>query len=140
MARRKLAAKPGEDAENAKKAALACDLRCDGMTYAEIATAMHVSASTAQRLVERGCYAIMEEPGRRALAVELRRLERMHRGLVAAGAFEGDGRTVIAAMKVGERRAKLLGLDQAAKVELTGKGFGDMTDAEVLALAKGGTT
>jgi hypothetical protein len=57
--------------------------------------------------------------------------------LVSGGAYGGEPQSVSAAVKVLERRAKLLGLDAPTKVkaEVTGS-LKDMTDAELLELKK----
>jgi hypothetical protein len=85
--------------------------------------------------VERGLAGLVAEPAARLRAVELRHLERMRRGLAAAGAFDGDPKAVAAAVRVAERIARLQGLDAPTRVDATvTKSLHDMTDAELLAL------
>ena len=112
--------KPGEDAKTRERAARALDLRITGATYRQIAQALHVNEKTAY-------YDVQDELGRldaltrqqaeRLRDLEMRRLDQLTVAL-ASGIRAGEPRAVLAAVRLMERRAKLLGLD--APLQVTG--------------------
>jgi DNA-binding CsgD family transcriptional regulator len=112
--------RPGEDAKTRERAARALDLRITGATYRQIAKALNVNEKTAY-------YDVQDELGRldaltlkkaeRYRDLETRRLDQLTIAL-AAGIRAGDPRAILAAARLMERRAKLLGLD--APLQVTG--------------------
>jgi len=103
----------GEDAANRDRAVKALDLRIDGATYRQIGAHLGVSECTAYHDVqdELGRLdAIGKEKAERLRELEIRRLDALTMAL-APGIQSGDVRAILAAVRVMERRAKLLGLD-----------------------------
>ncbi len=101
-------------------------LRCTGATYRAIAKALSVSVSTAHDLVSKAIVERREQKAKRTdelVELELERCDQLQRAL-AKKANEGNERAVTASLKIMERRAKLLGLDAAQKVEHSGSGAG----------------
>lgn len=130
----------------------ALELRRMGLGYVEIAEAMGISKSQAQRLVvaalaDSRAEITAEADGLRA--EELSRLDAMLRGLWP-DARKGSVSAVDRVLKIMERRAKLLGLD--APLRLAHGGDGDappiqsehgiyaISDAELEAIARGRRT
>jgi len=103
----------GEDAAKRDRAVKALDLRIDGATYRQIGAHLGVSECTAYHDVqdELGRLdAIGKEKAERLRELEIRRLDALTMAL-APGIQSGDVRAILAAVRVMERRAKLLGLD-----------------------------
>jgi hypothetical protein len=97
----------------AARAQQALDLRIAGATYRQIATSLAVSLKTAYRAVQAALGELDDEVQQRAerlRELEAARLDRLNVAL-ANGIKSGDPRAVVAAVRVMERRAKLLGLD-----------------------------
>lgn len=127
-----------EDAEHDAEAAR---LRAQGWAYRRIAAHLGISVSTAHTRVERALKETVQEAAAEVRTLELERLdalyvaamdvlERQH-VTVSHGKviYQGeqpliDDGPVLAAidrlLKISERRAKLLGLDSAEKVEVSG--------------------
>lgn len=101
----------------------ALQLRLRGQTYREIAEATgYASESGARKAVETALQAIRdecEETAEEVRSMELQRLDKMLDG-VWSSAIGGDPKGIEAALKIMDRRAKLLGLDRAQKREITG--------------------
>jgi DNA-binding CsgD family transcriptional regulator len=105
--------RPGEDAKKLVRSAQALDLRTTGATYREIGASLGVSEKTAY-------YDVQDELARldpvvtakaeRLRDLEARRLDRYTR-MLEPGILDGDPRAILAAVRLMERRAKLLGLD-----------------------------
>lgn len=126
----------------------AIELRRDGKSIRAIAALMGVSRSQAALLVDEGLRAIPRENAEALRKVALEQLDQLWEGiskpaqyddkgrLISGGATEGEPQAIAAAVKIVERRARLLGLDAPTKLDakVTGKSLKDMTDAEVLAL------
>jgi len=103
----------GEDAAKRDRAVKALDLRIDGATYRQIGAHLGVSECTAYHDVqdELGRLdAIGKEKAERLRELEIRRLDALTMAL-APGIQSGDVRAILAAVRVMERRATLLGLD-----------------------------
>lgn len=104
------------------------ELRRSGKTYEEIGAEVGISAQGAWKHVRVALDAINAKTGEDATelrTLELLRLDRYLAGLDAAAAA-GDVGAVNAALKVAERRARLLGLDAPAKFcasDETGRGI-----------------
>jgi hypothetical protein len=111
-----------EAAHAAECSATALALRADGHTFRAIAQMMQCSVSTAHKYIKAGL-----DERRKTIAllaadvieIELDRLDAMHFALRTKIA-EGDTQAINAALAVMARRAKLLGLDAAEKIEHTG--------------------
>ncbi len=127
--------------DTARSDARACELRSAGQTYQQIADELGYSdPSAAKKAVDRALASAVAEPAGRLRTLELARLDAalqvafrvLHEEHVAAsfGKLIIDPRTgkpvrdngpnlqaIDRIVKIGERRAKLLGLDAAVKVE-----------------------
>lgn len=113
------------DLELAEKAIA---LRCTGATYRAIAKAINVSVSTAHDLVSKAVAERREQKAQRTdelVELELERCDQLQRAL-AKKAADGNERAIATTLRIMERRAKLLGLDAAPKLELTGPGGGPL--------------
>lgn len=139
--------------ETAKRDAEAAQLRADGKTYDQIAAELGFSdRSLARRSVERALAAIVQEPADELRRLELLRLDAMwveavkvmtteHITVSQGRVVERDGVPIkddaptLAAidrlLKIMERRAKLVGLDSATKVEVLSV---DLIDREIAKL------
>lgn len=117
---------------------VAClDMRRKGLRYAEIGAALGVSEVTAWRHVQQGIAAIITEPAKAVLAIELERLDGLWVPQYARATETGDRDACLACIKLMERRARLLGLDVQKE---PGSGPGglkpDAPRAEAIAVAK----
>jgi hypothetical protein len=98
-------------------------LRRRGKTFAAIGAELGFTEQAAHRAVQRALARLSEQTrheGEQLRALELARLD----DLLAAvwnAALEGETKAVLAALKVIERRCKMLGLDAPVKQELTGR-------------------
>ena len=122
-------------------------LRAHGHNYRAIGKTLECNASTAMRLVQS---AMAEEREHISTAkadyveMELHRLD-TYLQAIAKKVQGGDPRCVETALRIGERRAKLLGLDAPAKLEASGPGgsalFGEdqiVAMAEIIQAKRGG--
>lgn len=149
-----------KQAETAKREAEAAALRSQGKTYDQIAEILDYSdRSAARKAVERALAAAVREPADEVRHLELIRLDALWVEAVKVMTTEhitvnngrvievdgvplkDDGPTLSAIdrlLKIMERRAKLLGLDSAAKVEVLSV---DALDREIAKLTAelGGT-
>lgn len=104
----------------------ALELRRSGMSYHEIAAALGIGKSQAQRYVQAGLASAREQVAAEASdlrAEEVSRLDGMLRGLWP-DARKGHLGAVEKVLKIMERRAKLLGLDAPTRI-----GHGGDSDA-----------
>jgi len=111
-------------------------LRAAGKSYAEIARALGVNESTAWRLVKKEfdrLNAATRETAHQVRQLELDRLDGLHEALWAK-ARSGDTQAIFAALRIMERRSKLLGLDSAMKVGFEGAD-GELTVEDIVRLA-----
>ena len=91
------------------------DLRKQWCTYAEVAERLGMSsASQAYRVAQRALAELPRESAEEVRAMELERLDAMHRAVWDA-AISGDLDAFDRALKVAESRRKLLGLDAPQK-------------------------
>lgn len=103
----------------AEKQRQALELRKTGMTYSRICEETgYGSESAAYKAVMTALKKMLQEPAEECRKMEIARLDALLKGLWWA-AEKGDYQSVIAALKVEERRAKLLGLDAPERVEET---------------------
>jgi DNA-binding CsgD family transcriptional regulator len=108
----------GEDTAKRDRAVKALDLRIAGATYRQIGAQLDVSEYTAYHDVqdELGRLdAASEEKAERLRKLEARRLDTLQLAL-APGIRAGDPRSVLAAVRIMERRARLFGLDVPTKI------------------------
>ena len=97
----------------AERKAEALKLRKSGATYEEIAKKLGLSGRTsAFECVQRAIRDITKEPAKDVLELEVARLDAMLAGLWEK-ATDGDDKAVTSALRIMDRRAKYLGLDQA---------------------------
>jgi hypothetical protein len=132
----------GEEVELAEKRAIAMEYRRNGHSYREIAMLMDTTVSTAYYWVQAELRALREltvEEAEDVRDMELMRLDQMLSNL-QAGITAGDPMSISTALRVGERRSKLLGLDAPTKVDqrnlnLTPEDAAKMSDDELRAVA-----
>ena len=91
-------------------------LRKAGVGFERIGQQLGCATSTAYQSVMKAIQDILQEPAEEVLKLELERLDSMLLGLWER-ARNGDYQAVATALKVEERRAKLLGLDAPEKSE-----------------------
>lgn len=115
---RRLCATSPRAIELAEKRATALGYRKQGYTYDAIGEAMGITAQYAHELVTGALVEMVREPAEQVICLELARLDDMLTGL-SGGAVKGDVLMVDRVLKIGERRAKLLGLDAPEKVDAT---------------------
>jgi len=123
----------------AERDAQALELRAAGLSFRQISRRLDCSSTTAYRRVARGLDRTLREPADRVRALELHRLDqlqdaatevlRVHHVLIQAGRVVVDRHgqpypdhgpvlaAVAALLRIGERRAKLLGLDAPARLD-----------------------
>jgi len=128
MAESKNSARRTQAAARTRKA---LDLRIAGATYERIASALGISKSAAHKAVARGMNSIRannESTAQELRDLEVARLDRMLVGLWN-GARNGDAQAVDRVLRIMERRAKLLGLDSPASLEVSGPAGGPIETA-----------
>ena len=111
-------------ARKLKNQGQAIDLRRAGLSFTQIAEKVGISRSSAHQLVQQG----MEDARRQiAASVDELRAEELSRldGMLAKlypRAARGDVQAADRVLKIGERRARLLGLDAPMRTALQGGG------------------
>lgn len=111
--------KTGPDAiEREYRRAEALKLREQRYSYRAIAAELGVSLDTAHTDVKEAMAAITKEPAETVLALELANLDEYERRLRIA-IEGGDLDRIDSALRVQARRAKLLGLDQRAALQVS---------------------
>jgi len=108
-----------------KREADALELRLGGATYEQIAARLgYKNRSGALRAVLRSLDRLIEpQDVERMRRLELERLDRLLLGIWFS-AVRGDAQAIDRALKILERRARLLGLDAPVRQELSGPGGG----------------
>lgn len=102
----------------AERQVQALALRKAGVSYEQIASALgYASGSGAYQAVHRALRKMLKEPAEEVRDLEVARLDEMLRALWP-GVQAGEPKKVLAALRVMERRAKLLGLDAPAKIDV----------------------
>lgn len=99
---------------------IALDHKLEGMSYRAIAKVMGVHRCTASSYVKEAIKVIQEEYTEKAdvlVTLEREKLDLLEVGLIKA-TREGDVKAATAMLKIMERRAKLLGLDEPSKSEV----------------------
>lgn len=108
---------PTPSAEMLERERKALGLRQAGVTYPVIAEQLgYANKGGAYKAVRRAIRRTHQEGATELIALETSRLERLQRAVWAA-AMKGDLFAVDRVLRIMERRAKLLGLDQTADVE-----------------------
>lgn len=113
-----------------------CRLRARSMSYTQIAAELGISVSRAYDGVKRGIAAIVREPAEDALALELEKLDALERQYLDIlqdvhpvlyqgqdTGFQDNGpkmQALAGLLRTSESRRKLLGLDQPARVAVSG--------------------
>ena len=101
-----------------RRAAEAFELRSQGLSYRAVACQMGCSVATAFEAVEAGARLILRGHGaEEQVALMLADLDDMRTAL-RPKVLDGDTVAITAALRVQERRARLLGLDAPAKVNV----------------------
>lgn len=118
-----------------ERAALALTLRKAGATYEQIAQRVGISKQRAHQLVMEELRKLAEDCGESASKVRTLELERLDRMLLALWerATNGDEKAIDRILRIQERRAKMLGLDAAATVDITLRAEWEGLAAEVVA-------
>lgn len=127
--------------ETAERDAKAARMRSRGMSYRDIARALHIDVRTAHTAVKNAMQEIIREDAEAAIQFELDRLDEMHQAalkvlerhhiVVSNGQvvrldgepMQDDGPVLSAIdriVRISESRRKLLGLDQPAKTQVSG--------------------
>ena len=114
----------------------ALELRKAGATYETIAGQLgYANASGARKAVASALKATLREPAEELRTLELARLDAMALALWRR-VQDGDEKAVDRVLRIMERRARLLGLDAAARTELSGAGGGPLALAIVARQAR----
>jgi hypothetical protein len=101
----------------AERARQALELRKAGVQYADIAiTLKFASASGAYRAVARALARLTAEPAAELRKMEVLRLDRMLQAIWDQ-VVKGNQGAIDRALRIGERRSKLLGLDTPQKIQ-----------------------
>ena len=111
-------------ARKLKRQAQVLDLRRAGMSFSQIASSVGLSKSGAHKLVQQGMEGALRQI---ATSVDELRAEELSRldGMLAKAypsAAKGDLQAIDRVLKIGERRARLLGLDAPVRTALQGGG------------------
>lgn len=123
---------PSQEVAITEKRAQALEYRRDGYSYRDIALIMNSTVSTVYYWIQAELHALRDltvEQAEDVRDMELQRLDMMLNNLMP-GIKQGDPSCVAVAIRVGERRSKLLGLDAAQKIDARGA-FMNLTTEEV---------
>lgn len=116
-----MVASKAQQAATAERRAKAIRMKIDGATYTQIAEALgYASRSAAHMDVKRSLERHVVEEGLAIEAwreLELARLDTLQQAIWPK-AMSGDPRAIEAALKILDRRAKLLGLDSPVRLEV----------------------
>jgi DNA-binding CsgD family transcriptional regulator len=95
---------------------VAVALRVDGCTYAEIGDRLGISDRMASRIVNRAMNRVLREPVGQLIELESARLDALWQAMWPR-ALAGSARHAEICIRISERRARLLGLDQPTRVD-----------------------
>lgn len=110
---------PGQDQTYVnERRAKVLEMRLQGWSIAKIAESLGISAHLAAAHVANALDMLVVENATQLRQMELERLDRMLTAL-DDGVMDGDPKAVTAALRISERRARLLGLDKPLQVEAT---------------------
>ena len=105
--------------EATERQGAALELRLKGMSYRQIAEQLQIQVGTAHELVNTYLLNAVTEPGEELRTLEVERLDVMLKA-IWADVEAGDVKAIDAALKISDRRAKLLGIDAPTKIEHSG--------------------
>jgi DNA-binding CsgD family transcriptional regulator len=108
---------PGGSIAVRERERLAVQLRVEGLTYDEIGDRLGVSRRMASRIVNRAMDRVLREPVGQLVDLESARLDALWAAMWPR-ALRGSARHAEVCVRICERRARLLGLDQPAKMEM----------------------
>ena len=126
-----------EDARVATRRIQALELRKHGASYREIAEALHVSLGTAYRDIQIELAAAVKLKNKRADELVELEVQRLDQWLLALdkGINAGQTKAIAQAIKIGARRARLLGLDAPTKIAPTdptgAQAYSDLSESEL---------
>lgn len=96
----------------------AYELRRDGMSYKDIAKVLLVAEGTVWNWIKAELERTAQEPREEVRKIEVERLDYLYSKLKPR-IDQGESQAINSALKVMDRRAKLLGLDMPVQVEVT---------------------
>lgn len=96
----------------------AYELRRDGMSYKDIAKVLGIAHGTARNWIVAELERTAAEPREEVRKIEVERLDYLYSKLKPR-IDQGESQAINSALKVMDRRAKLLGLDMPVQVEVT---------------------
>lgn len=108
----------------------ALELRAAGLSYQQIATALHVSKTRAYRIVGAALTELVEECRETADQVRALELRRLDRYRLALDSKRSDPRVADTLIRISERVARLHGIDAPHKTELSGPNGGPIQTEE----------
>jgi DNA-binding CsgD family transcriptional regulator len=108
---------PGGSIAVRERERLAVELRVQGCTYDEIGARLGVSRRMASRIVNRAIDRVLREPVSQLIDLESARLDALWQAMWPQ-AMAGSARHAEVCVRICERRARLLGLDQPSKLEM----------------------
>lgn len=106
--------------EKAQKQEQILNLRLAGASIRSIAEKLKIPKSTVQRYAEQAINEVKREPAELVVDMELQRLDALLLG-VWKDAVTGDTKAISAALRIMERRAKYMNLDNAAPPDTSGE-------------------
>lgn len=105
------------DISRLELATRAMKMRAEGYGYADIGETLGVSTGISRTLVQEGLRTMASEPAEEVRQLEAFKLERLYQ-VVFPLALAGDGAAVDRCLRIAERKARLLGLDAPAEVDI----------------------
>lgn len=101
----------------------ALEMRLQGYSYADIAVALNIAIDTARETIKRVMFRMAETTAEDAVEVRTLELERLDLMLVRLQEqiAKGSEKAIETALRIQERRSRLLGLDSPKKFELDNK-------------------
>lgn len=107
-------------AESLARQNRALELRQQGLTYQQIADAIGCDVSTAHRATMRALEALQQDTAERAADVRALELQRLDAALAAImdRVHAGEDRAVASMLRIMDRRARYLGLDEPERTEV----------------------
>lgn len=112
-----MAPRPKLTVEQVERRVRACEMRRQGMSYEQIARAMGITQPAAWRLVKRALDRMQVESADAVIKIESTRIDHAIQR-IQQGIDDGDPAAIGALVKLMDRRAKMLGLDAAQRIEM----------------------
>jgi predicted transcriptional regulator len=111
---------------------LAVELRVEGCTFTEIGDRLGISDRMASRIFHRAMGRVLREPVEQLVQLEASRLDALWAAMFPR-ALRGSARHAEVCIRICERRARLLGLDQPTRVhaDVLANVTVDQIDAEI---------